>query len=64
MQFIATFVVPSSNHLIETLPGAKEVFFTFVNGLIQSIRLPCSAQKASGVDTDEAYMLLYFAASA
>src|SRR6476620_4005495 len=64
MQFIATFVVPSSNHLIETLPGSKDVFFTFVNGLIQSIRLPCSAQKTSGVDAEEAYMLSYFAASA
>src|SRR4249919_2514750 len=64
MQFTATFVVPSSNHLIETSPGAKDVFFTFVNGLIQSIRLPCSAQNTSGVDADAAYMLAYFAASA
>src|SRR6476660_2761351 len=64
IQFIATFVVPSSNHLIETLPGSKDVFFTFVNGLIQSIRLPCSAQNVSGVEIDDAYMLLYFAASA
>src|SRR6476619_3677748 len=37
MQFDATFVVPSSNHLIETFPGSKQVIFTFVNGLIQSI---------------------------
>src|SRR5882724_11427194 len=64
MQFIDTFVIPSSNHLIETLPGSKDVFFTFVNGLIQSIRLPCAAQNASGVDADEAYILPYFAASA
>src|SRR6266705_7186170 len=63
MQFIDTFVVPSSNHLIETLPGSKDVFFTFVNGLIQSIRLPCSAQNVSVVETDDAYMLPYFAAS-
>jgi len=29
MQFAATFSVPSSNHLIETLPKSNEVFFTF-----------------------------------
>src|SRR5881275_990569 len=63
MQFIDTFVVPSSNHLIEILPGSNDVFFTLVNGLIQSIRLPCSAQNASGVKRDDAYMLAYFAAS-
>jgi len=45
-------------------PGAKDVFFTVVNGLIQSIRLPCSAQNASGVDADDAYMLPYLVASA
>lgn len=28
-QFAARFSVPSSYHLMETLPGAKEVFFTF-----------------------------------
>ena len=44
MQFSETLVVPSSNHLIETLCGSKEVFFTLVKGLIQSMRLPCSAQ--------------------
>src|SRR6478736_2806361 len=64
MQFTATFVVPSSNHLIETSPGPKDVFFTFVNGLIQSIRLPCVAQNVSGAETDDAYMLPYFVASA
>src|SRR4051794_40057580 len=63
MQFIDTFVTPSSNHLIETSPGANDVFFTLVNGLIQSIRLPCAAQNVSGTKTDEAYMLVYFAAS-
>ena len=62
MQFIATFVVPSSNHLIETAPGAKEVFFTLVNGLIQSIPLPCSAQNVSGVETDDSCILTYFVA--
>jgi hypothetical protein len=30
MQLAATFSVPSSNHLISTLPGAKEVFLTLV----------------------------------
>src|SRR6478672_8944428 len=64
MQFIDTFVVPSSNHLIETSPGWNDVFFTFVNGLIQSIRLPCVAQNVSGAETDDAYMLPYFVASA
>ena len=48
MQLAATFRTPSSNHLIETLPGAKLVFLTRVKGSIQSIRLPCSAQKPSG----------------
>ena len=62
MQFIDTLVVPSSNHLIETLPGSNDVFFTFVNGLIQSIRRPCSAQNASGAETDDACMRAYCAA--
>jgi len=31
---------------------SKEVFLTFVNGVIQSMRLPCSPQKASGLETD------------
>ena len=33
MQFQATFRTPSSNHLIEILPGAKETFSTLVEGL-------------------------------
>ena len=43
-----TLRVPSSNHLIETLRGSNEVFFTLLKGLIQSMRLPCSPQNASG----------------
>ncbi len=44
MQFWETLVTPSSNHLIETLCGSNEVFFTLVKGLIQSMRRPCAAQ--------------------
>ena len=56
MQLWATLVLPSSNHLIETLPGSKLVFFTVENGVIQSMRLPCSAQNAFGSATDAAYI--------
>src|SRR3954447_2713409 len=63
MQFQATLSTPSSNHLIEMLPGANDEFSTFVKGLIQSIRLPCSAQKPSGSEIDRAYISRYFASS-
>ena len=61
MQFAATLSTPSSNHLIEMLPGAKEVFSTLVNGLIQSTRLACSAQKPLGSLTERAYISRYLA---
>src|ERR1700745_2935329 len=61
MQFQATLRTPSSNHLIEMLPGANETFSTFVNDFIQSIRLPCSPQKPLGSETERAYISLYLA---
>src|SRR4051794_21023198 len=63
IQFQATLRTPSSNHLIETLPGAKEAFSTLVKGFIQSTRLACSAQKALGSLIERAYISLYLAAS-
>src|SRR4051812_9379764 len=63
MQFQATLSTPSSNHLIEILPGVKEAFSTLWNGLIQPIRLPCSAQKALGSATELAYIWRYLASS-
>src|SRR3954468_21929108 len=63
MQFQATLRTPSSNHLIEILPGAKETFSTLWNGLIQPIRLACSAQKALGSATELAYIWRYLASS-
>src|SRR5438045_9800147 len=63
MQFQATLRTPSSNHLIEILPGAKETFSTLWNGLIQPIRLACSPQKALGSATELAYISRYLAAS-
>src|SRR6201992_261315 len=61
MQLAATLSTPSSNHLIEMLPGANEVFSTLLNGLIQSMRLACSAQKAEGSVTERAYISRYLA---
>src|ERR1700709_1617649 len=63
MQFQATLRTPSSNHLIEILPGAKDEFSTLVNGLIQPIRLASSVQKPLGSLTERAYMSRYFAPS-
>ncbi len=63
MQFQATLRTPSSNHLIEMLPGAKEAFSTLVKGFIQPIRLPCSAQKPLGSLTERAYISRYLASS-
>src|SRR4030081_2772063 len=63
MQFQATLRTPSSNHLIEILPGAKETFSTLWNGLIQPMRLACSAQKALGSETERAYICWYLASS-
>src|ERR1700691_2394618 len=63
MQFQATLRTPSSNHLIEILPGANEVFSILVGGLIQPMRLACSAQKPLGSLTERAYISLYLAES-
>src|ERR1700721_2056924 len=61
MQFQATLRTPSSNHLIEMLPGAKEAFSTFVKGLIQPMRLACSLQKPLGSLIERAYISRYLA---
>jgi len=61
MQFQATLSTPSSNHLIEILPGAKEAFSTLVKGSIQSTRFACSAQKPVGSLTERAYISRYLA---
>src|SRR5215469_18451209 len=61
MQFWATLSTPSSNHLIEILPGAKDQFPTLCGAFIQSSRLACSAQKASGSEAERAYISLYLA---
>ena len=63
MQFHATLRTPSSNHLIEILPGAKETFSTLWKGLIQSTRLAWSAQKPLGSETERAYISWYLASS-
>src|ERR1700736_2705745 len=60
-QFQATLRIPSSNHLMEILPGAKEVFSTLLNGFIQPMRLACSAQNPLGSLTDRAYISWYLA---
>src|SRR3954464_542723 len=61
MQFHATLRTPSSNHLMEILPGAKDEFSTLENGFIQPIRLACSAQNALGSLTERAYISRYLA---
>src|ERR1700722_7627725 len=63
MQFQATLRTPSSNHLIEILPGANEVFSTLVKGLIQPMRLACSVQKPLGSPIERSYISLYLAES-
>src|ERR1700731_4432477 len=63
MQFQATFSTPSSNHLIEILPGANETFSTLVKGFIQPMRLACSAQNPLGSETERAYISRYLAES-
>src|ERR1700681_4924405 len=61
MQFQATLRTPSSNHLIEILPGAKDAFSTLVKGFIQPMRLACSAQNPLGSLTERAYISWYLA---
>src|SRR3981189_1846599 len=63
MQFQATLRTPSSNHLIEILPGSTDAFSTLLNGLIQPMRLASSAQKPLGSLTERAYMSRYLASS-
>src|SRR5207253_915700 len=63
MQFQATLRTPSSNHLIEILPGAKDEFSTLVKGFIQPMRLPCSAQNPLGSLTERSYISRYLAPS-
>ncbi len=63
MQFQAAFSTPSSNHLIEMLPGAKETFSILWGAFIQSMRLACSAQKPSGSEIERAYISRYLASS-
>src|ERR1700732_1155588 len=63
MQFQATLRTPSSNHLIEIWPGAKEAFSTLVKGFIQPMRLACSDQNPLGLLTERAYMSRYLAGS-
>src|ERR1700704_2018908 len=63
MQFQATLRTPSSNHLIEILPGANDEFSTLVKGLIQPMRLASPAQKPSASLTERAYMSRYLASS-
>src|SRR4051794_21083882 len=60
MQLYAAFSVPSSNHLIDTLPGPNEVFLTLRNGVIQVMRLACSPQKPFGSATECSYISRYF----
>ena len=61
MQFHATLRTPSSNHLIEMLPGAKDAFSTLVKGFIQPMRLACSAQNPLGSLIERAYISWYLA---
>src|ERR1019366_10588150 len=63
MQFQATLSTPSSNHLIEICPGAKDAFSTLVKGFIQPMRLACSAQKPLGSLTEREYISWYLASS-
>src|SRR6267154_4716651 len=63
IQFQAAFRTPSSNHLMEMLPGAKETFSTLWKGFIQSRRLACSPQKPLGSETERAYISRYLASS-
>src|SRR6202000_496746 len=61
MQLWAALSTPSSNHLIETLPGANDQFSILCGGFIPSSRLACSAQKPEGSVIERAYISLYSA---
>src|ERR1700759_582086 len=64
MQFQAAFRTPSSNHLIEMLPGSNDQFPALWGAFIQSRRLASSPQKPSGSLIERSYIALYFAWSA
>jgi hypothetical protein len=59
MQLAATLSTPSSNHLMEILPGANDQLLILCGVFIQSKRLACSAQKPSGSEIERAYISLY-----
>src|SRR5215469_18389306 len=61
MQFQAAFNTPSSNHLIEMLPGSNDQFPALWGAFIQSSRLACSAQKPSESLIERPYISLYLA---
>src|SRR5215831_520197 len=61
MQFHATFNTPSSNHLIEILPGSNDQLSILCGGFIQSRRLACSAQNPFGSEIERAYISAYLA---
>src|ERR1700747_2036062 len=61
MQLAATLSTPSSNHLIEMLPGANDQLSILCGVFIQSRRLACSAQNPVGSETERAYISLYLA---
>src|ERR1700719_3877310 len=63
MQFQATLSTPSSNHLIEMLPGSNEQLPILCGVFIQSRRLACSAQQPLGSLTERAYISRYLASS-
>src|SRR5208282_4687269 len=59
MQLAAALSVPSSYHLIVTLP-VKLAFLTLEKGLIQSTRLAASPQNLSGCLIESSYILKYW----
>src|SRR5215475_3152489 len=63
IQLYAALRTPSSNHLIETLPGANDQLSILVGVFIQSRRLACSAQNPLGSESERAYISRYLASS-
>src|ERR1700739_1588847 len=61
IQLAATLSTPSSNHLMEILPGSNDQFPILWGAFIQSSRLACSAQKPLGSETERVYISLYLA---
>ena len=60
-QLAEAFSVPSSYHLVSTLP-VKLVFLILVGNLIHSSRFACSAQNPSGSRSARSYMARYCSA--